>query len=73
MNVTEYLRTVQLALSTPAQRPSLHTLPALKDGTDLPQYLFWYGVTLQLPVQITSTDEKNILKWDYIKQKFVTE
>lgn len=58
MNTTEYLQMVQLALSTPAKQPSLHVLPAIKDGTDLPQYLFWYGVTLQLSVQILSIHER---------------
>lgn len=55
MNMTEYLQMVQLALSTPAQQPSLQSRPAIKDGTDLPHYFFWYGVTLQLSVQISST------------------
>ncbi|XP_033611688.1 uncharacterized protein LOC111875414 [Cryptotermes secundus] len=34
MNTTEYLQMVQLALSTPAKQPSLHTPPAIKDGLD---------------------------------------
>jgi hypothetical protein len=58
VNITEYLEVVQLALSTPAQQPSLHMPPAIKDGTDLPQYLFWYGVTLQLSVHISSIHER---------------
>lgn len=34
VNITEYLKMVQLALSTPAQQPSLHMPPAIKDGLD---------------------------------------
>lgn len=34
-HMAEYLHMVQLTLRTPAQQPSLHIAPALKDGMDL--------------------------------------
>jgi hypothetical protein len=44
--MAEYRQLVQLALSTPSQQPNLHLAQVHEDGTDIPQFLFPFEMTL---------------------------